>query len=104
VVLIDAEPAGTPYVARLRQLCAAHPAIQVVVAYTELQPQMLAGAIQAGVSSLVPCAHGLASLVRTLRQYPAGSAPAHDRFALTERDSRSCRCSARGTASRRWPS
>jgi DNA-binding NarL/FixJ family response regulator len=47
---------------------------------------MLAGAIQAGVSALVPCAHGLASLVRTLRRYPACSAPAHDRFALTERE------------------
>jgi DNA-binding NarL/FixJ family response regulator len=47
---------------------------------------MLAGAIQAGVSALVPCAHGLASLVRTLRQYPAGSPPVHDGFALTERE------------------
>ena len=86
VVLIDAEPAGTPSIAELRQLCAAFPATQVVVAYAELHPQMLAGAIQAGVSALVPCAHGLASLVRTLRQYPAGSPPVHDGFALTERE------------------
>jgi len=34
----------------------------------------------------VPCAHGLASLVRTLRQYPAGNPPVHDGFALTERE------------------
>jgi DNA-binding NarL/FixJ family response regulator len=86
VVLIDAEPAGTPTIAELRQLCATFPATQVVVAYAELHPQMLAGAIQAGVSALVPCAHGLASLVRTLRQYPAGSPPVHDGFALTERE------------------
>jgi two-component system, NarL family, nitrate/nitrite response regulator NarL len=86
VVLIDAEPTGTPTIAELRQLCSTFPAIQVVVAYAELHPQMLAGAIQAGVSALVPCAHGLASLVRTLRQYPAGSPPAHDGFALTERE------------------
>ena len=86
VVLIDAEPAGTPTITELRQLCAAFPATQVVVAYAELHPQMLAGAIQAGVSALVPCAHGLASLVRTLRQYPAGSPPVHDGFALTERE------------------
>ena len=86
VVLIDAEPTGTPTIAELRQLCSTFPAVQVVVAYAELHPQMLAGAIQAGVSALVPCAHGLASLVRTLRQYPAGSPPAHDGFALTERE------------------
>jgi two-component system, NarL family, nitrate/nitrite response regulator NarL len=86
VVLIDAEPAGGPTIAELRQLCAAFPSTQVVVAYTELHPQMLAGAIQAGVSALVPCAHGLASLVRTLRQYPAGTPPVHDGFALTERE------------------
>ena len=86
VVLIDAEPAGTPTIAELRRLCTAFPATQVVVAYAELHPQMLAGAIQAGVSALVPCAHGLASLVRTLRQYPAGSPPVHDGFALTERE------------------
>jgi two-component system, NarL family, nitrate/nitrite response regulator NarL len=86
VVLIDAEPAGTPTVAELRQLCASYPATQVVVAYTELHPQMLAGAIQAGVSALVPCAHGLASLVRTLRQYQPGAPPAHDGFTLTERE------------------
>jgi DNA-binding NarL/FixJ family response regulator len=86
VVLIDAEPAGTPSIGELRQLCAAFPATQVVVAYAELQPQMLAGAIQAGVSALVPCAHGLASLVRTLRQYPSGAPPVHDGFALTERE------------------
>lgn len=86
VVLIDAEPAGTPTIAELRQLCAAFPATQVVIAYAELHPQMLAGAIQAGVSALVPCAHGLASLVRTLRQYPAGTPPIHDGFALTERE------------------
>jgi DNA-binding NarL/FixJ family response regulator len=86
VVLIDAEPAGTPTIPELRRLCAAFPATQVVVAYAELHPQMLAGAIQAGVSALVPCAHGLASLVRTLRQYPAGTPPVHDGFALTERE------------------
>jgi DNA-binding NarL/FixJ family response regulator len=86
VVLIDAEPAGTPTISELRQLCATFPGTQVVVAYAELHPQMLAGAIQAGVSALVPCAHGLASLVRTLRQYPSGSPPVHDGFALTERE------------------
>jgi DNA-binding CsgD family transcriptional regulator len=71
----------------LRGLHEAFPAVELVVTYSDLTPPALHAAVQAGLTGLVPCAHGLEAVLRMLRQRaaPLGRG-APDGLALTDRE------------------
>lgn len=87
VVVVDAGPLTTDLVEALRALRVAFPAMEVVVAYTDLTPAATHAAIRAGLSALVPATRGLDALLNMLRRrvYAAGRVPP-DGLALTDRE------------------
>jgi DNA-binding NarL/FixJ family response regulator len=68
VCLIDVETLSQRTVATLRDIRTSFPAIDVVVAYTNLSLELLAEAVRAGVTSFVPSSRGLDAVLRLLRQ------------------------------------
>src|SRR5689334_1019746 len=87
VVVVDAGPLTTDLVEALRALRVAFPAMEVVVAYSDLTPAATHAAIRAGLTALVPATRGLDALLNMLRRrvYAAGRVPP-DGLALTDRE------------------
>ncbi len=87
VALIDAGLLSVDLVARLHGLHEAHPGVELVVAYTDLRPQAVPAAIQAGRTGLLASACGLEAMLRMLRRRatPIGRT-APDGLALTDRE------------------
>ncbi len=87
VALIDAGLLSVDLVARLHGLHEAHPGVELVVAYTDLRPQAVPAAIQAGMTGLLASACGLEAMLRMLRRRatPIGRT-APDGLALTDRE------------------
>jgi len=87
VVVVDAGPLTTDLIEALRALRVAFPAMEVVVAYSDLTPAATHAAIRAGLTALVPATRGLDALLNMLRRrvYAAGRV-APDGLALTDRE------------------
>jgi two-component system nitrate/nitrite response regulator NarL len=87
VVVVDAGPLTTDLVEVLRALRVAFPAMEIVVAYSDLTPAATHAAIGAGLTALVPATHGLDALLTMLRRrvYATSRVPP-DGLALTDRE------------------
>src|SRR5689334_22495339 len=87
VVVVDAGPLTIDLVESLRALRVAFPAMEIVVAYTDLTPAATHAAIGAGLTALVPATRGLDALLNMLRRqvYAAARVPP-DGLALTDRE------------------
>jgi DNA-binding NarL/FixJ family response regulator len=90
VCLIDVEALTARTVRTLRDIRAAFPAVDLVVAYTSLSLELLAEAVRAGVTSFVPSSRGLDAVLKLLRQRVRRSQvrlpAAPDGQALTDRE------------------
>jgi DNA-binding NarL/FixJ family response regulator len=87
VIVIDAGALTTDLVETLRALRVAFPAMEIVVAYSDLTPAATNAAIGAGLTALVPATRGLDALITMLRRrvYAAARVPP-DGLALTDRE------------------
>lgn len=87
VVLVDAPALSMEILESLRGVREAHPATEIVVAYTEISPPTFGAAVQAGINALVPSSQGLDAVVRAMRtRHGLGARAAPEVAALTDRE------------------
>lgn len=86
VCLVDINALTGPIVEILHHLRTSFPAVEFVVTYAEANPTVIAAAVKAGITALVPHSAGLDTVLRLVRQGAQAVYPSPPRQVLTERE------------------
>jgi DNA-binding NarL/FixJ family response regulator len=86
VCMVDIGVLTAPMVEILHHLRTSFPTVEFVVTYTEATPAVIAAAVRAGITALVPHSAGQDTVLRLVRQRAHAVKPAPPRQVLTERE------------------